>query len=186
MSKDDVNKAFDDLLGALNDEKNNLSKEGKDAMELGDFKKSKIISEMGEKVDKFYKRIKELKGEWQNIFSESLNLKLIEKRTKLKKGLRTKEEEYYLPILEALIELGGSAKMANVLEKVYEKMRNKLNNYDLEPLQSDPKQIRWKNSAQWARNSMVKKGFLSSKTPKGVWEITQKGREYCEKNKSNN
>jgi len=185
MEKNEVNTAFEILLEALNNEKTNLSNEGKEAMEVGDFRKSKVISEMGEKIEKFYKKIKELKGEWQNIFSESLSLKLIEKRTKLKKGLRTKEEEYYLPILETLVELGGSGKMKNVLEKVFDKMKNKLNKYDLEHLPSDPKQVRWKNAAQWARNAMVKKGYLSSNTSKGIWEITQKGKDFYNQNKNN-
>lgn len=183
MDKIGVSKAFEALLQALEEAKMDISKEAKESLEKMDFSKSKILSEMGEKIGKFYQRIKDLKREWQDISFEELNLKLFEKREKLKKGLKTRQEGYVIPILEALIEIGGSGKMSSVLDRVYEKMKDKLNKYDLEPLPSDPKTIRWKNTAQWARNEMVKKGLLSSKSPKGIWEITQKGREFLEKNK---
>uniref|UniRef100_A0A7C3EZC1 Restriction system protein Mrr-like N-terminal domain-containing protein n=1 Tax=candidate division WOR-3 bacterium TaxID=2052148 RepID=A0A7C3EZC1_UNCW3 len=42
---------------------------------------------------------------------------------------------------------------------------------------SDPETIRWRNAAQWARYNMVKQGWLKSNSPRGVWEITEAGRE---------
>lgn len=182
MDKIEVSKAIDTLIEALEKTEFEISEELKDASEKRDFGKSKVISEMGERVRKFYGKVKELKKEWQEISFEKLNLRLFEKREKLKKGLKTKQEDFVMPILEALVEMGGAGKMTGVLERVYEKIKDKLNKYDLEPLPSNPKTIRWKNTAQWSRNEMVKKGLLSSKSPKGIWEITQKGREFLEKN----
>lgn len=69
--------------------------------------------------------------------------------------------------------------MKEVLDKVYEKMKNVLNVYDKEPLNSG--YIRWQNTAQWARNTMVNDGLLSSKSGRGVWEITDKGKKCLEK-----
>lgn len=184
MDKTEVAKSLEALLEALEKTKMDISKEVREAMGKMDFGRSRAFSEMGEKVERLCKKVKEFKSEWQNISIESLNLKLFEKREKLKKGLKTKQEEYIIPILEVLIELGGSGKISEVLDRVYEKMKDKLNKYDLDPLPSDPKAIRWKNTAQWAKVEMVKKGLLSSKAPKGVWEITQRGRDYFEK-KSN-
>ncbi|MEJ5166488.1 MAG: winged helix-turn-helix domain-containing protein [Thermoanaerobaculia bacterium] len=183
MDKIGVSKAFEALLQVLEEAKMDISKEAKESLEKMDFSKSRVLSEMGEKIGKFYQKIKDLKREWQEISFEELNLKLFEKREKLKKGLRTKQEDFFIPILGALVELGGSGKMQKVLERVYEKMKDRLNKYDLDPLPSDPKTIRWKNTAQWARNEMVKKGLLASKSPRGMWEISQKGREFLEKNK---
>lgn len=59
-----------------------------------------------------------------------------------------------------------------------EEMKEILRDVDFEPLASDPHNPRWRNAAQWARNSMVNEGLLKSGSPRGVWEITEKGREY--------
>lgn len=73
--------------------------------------------------------------------------------------------------------LGSSAPIDKVLELVYEKMKDRLNEYDLQPLPSSPKQSRWRNTAQWCRKTMVSEGLLKPDSPRGVWEITDAGRE---------
>ena len=35
----------------------------------------------------------------------------------------------------------------------------------------------WRDAAQWARNSMVAEGLLKADSPRGVWEISDKGRD---------
>ena len=35
---------------------------------------------------------------------------------------------------------------------------------------------RWRNAAQWARNSMIHEGLLKADSPRGVWEISDQGR----------
>ncbi|MGC8769605.1 winged helix-turn-helix domain-containing protein, partial [Calditerrivibrio sp.] len=84
-------------------------------------------------------------------------------------------------ILESLIELGGKAKVESVLNLVHMKMKNTLNEYDYQSLSSGSK--RWKNTAQWARNTMVNEGLLASNSPWGIWEITEKGRKFYEENR---
>ena len=63
--------------------------------------------------------------------------------------------EYCRYILEVLVEMGGSGKTDDVLESVGKKMKPVLKPKDYEPHKSDAKQIRWRNTAQWARNLMV-------------------------------
>lgn len=96
--------------------------------------------------------------------------------SRLQRGLRTPESAYYHPILKALDELGGRAKMNDVLERVEVQMRDRLSDVDYQPLNSDPEQPRWRNAAQWARNGMVKEGLLKDDSPRGVWEISEGGR----------
>jgi len=48
---------------------------------------------------------------------------------------------------------------------------------------SNSKQRRWENTAQWARNTMVNEGLLSADSPRGIWEITKKGRDFYNQNK---
>ena len=61
--------------------------------------------------------------------------------------------------------------MSDVLDKVEAKMRGRLNAYDRSALPSDPTLPRWRNTAQWARNAMVKEGLMSSDSPRGVWRL---------------
>lgn len=95
----------------------------------------------------------------------------------LLKGLSTPEASYYLPILKAFIELGGSAKMQSVPDRVHKAMKPILKDVDHEPLASDPDMPRWRNSAQWARNTMRKEGQLKDDSPHGTWEITPAGKD---------
>jgi hypothetical protein len=95
-----------------------------------------------------------------------------------KSGEITSQPEYALPILESLIFLGGSAKMSAVLEKVHEKMKDRLKTKDYEKLSTGA--IRWKNFAQWQRNTLKSSGYLKKDSPFGIWEITDEGRRYYE------
>jgi len=95
---------------------------------------------------------------------------------RLPRGLRTPMGDYYQPILQALNESGGSARVNDVLERVEQLMKGVLREVDYEPLPSNTEMLRWRNTAQWARDAMVREGLLKSNSPRGVWEITEAGR----------
>ena len=73
--------------------------------------------------------------------------------------------------------------MSKVLDRVLQNMKGVLRDVDYEPLASDPDMPRWKNAAQWARNSMVKEGLLRSNSPRGVWEISDVGVKFLQNNR---
>jgi hypothetical protein len=85
--------------------------------------------------------------------------------------------------LESLLELGGKGKADKILEKVEIKMRNILNSVDYKILSSGV-MIRWQNTAHWEKFVMVREdGLLRSDSPKGIWELTEKGGKYYENHK---
>ncbi|MBN1139884.1 MAG: winged helix-turn-helix domain-containing protein [Anaerolineae bacterium] len=99
---------------------------------------------------------------------------------KLKRGQKTPQGVYYLPILQALEEMGGRGVVADVLDRVGEIMADELNQYDRAPLKTGD--IRWRNTAQWARHEMKEQGLLAGDSPMGIWEMTERGRRYlCER-----
>lgn len=102
-----------------------------------------------------------------------------ERRTKLKRGLRTPETAFYAPILQALDELGGTARTADVVNRVGEFMADVLSSDDREPLPSTGLP-RWENTAQFARYSMVRSGLLRPNSPRGTWAISAKGIEHLQ------
>ncbi|MFN3467237.1 MAG: winged helix-turn-helix domain-containing protein [Candidatus Brocadiales bacterium] len=87
----------------------------------------------------------------------------------------TKQSLYRKPILETLLEMGGSGDKNAVLGRVHEKMKGKFNSADYEKTSTG--EVRWENTAAWERFKMVKDGLLKADSPRGIWEITEKGRK---------
>jgi Mrr N-terminal domain len=100
-----------------------------------------------------------------------------ERRTKLKRGLRTPETAFYAPILQALDELGGTARTSDVVKRVGEFMADVFSPDDREALPSTGLP-RWENTTQFARYSMVRSGLLKPDSPRGTWGISAKGMEH--------
>ncbi|MCS7192255.1 MAG: winged helix-turn-helix domain-containing protein, partial [Armatimonadetes bacterium] len=86
---------------------------------------------------------------------------------------------YRVSILEALEQLGGRGSVQEVLKIVYDKMKERFTEDDLKPLPLG-NETRWSNTARWERWEMVREGLLRDDSPIGIWEITEKGREYLE------
>jgi restriction system protein len=185
MDKNEVNSAFEILLEEIEEVFNMISEEGEEAFKTQDFDKAKTLSEYGERLKDFREKVKALQKEWQTIFSEKIPTQYRKKHVegKLKRGLRTPLVKFVIPILESIIELGGKAETKNILELVHSKMKGILNSYDYESLPFNSLQKRWINTAQWARYIMVNEGLLANNSPRGIWEITEKGRKFYEENK---
>lgn len=92
------------------------------------------------------------------------------------RGALLPEIEYELPILEALYtQSKGRAPAREVLELIKPALAGKLTDLDFQPIDSG--NIRWHNRAQFARLHLVKLGHLAADSPRGIWEITELGRE---------
>lgn len=85
--------------------------------------------------------------------------------------------EYFLPLLESLAEMGGKGRAKGVIDKVYEKLKNRLTDVDKEYVPSGT-DIRWKNIVRSVHYELVNRGYLRRDSPIGVWELTDKGWEY--------
>jgi len=92
---------------------------------------------------------------------------------------------YWAPILEVLIDLGGKGHVEEVLPKVKQKMEAKsvLGPLDYHDVPSGTEEY-WRNTARWQRKAMVDRGLLRSGSPRGIWEVTQEGREWFTKNRA--
>ena len=104
-------------------------------------------------------------------------------RSEVRRGEKTPEAEYPIPILKALAAMGGRGRTQEVVDRVGQLMGGRLNEYDRQTLAAG--EVRWRNTAEWARNTMVNEmnpALLNPSSPHGWWEITQAGREYLESN----
>ena len=74
--------------------------------------------------------------------------------------------------------MGGSGKVREVQDRVGQIMKPILSDVDLQKVPSG--QVRWRNTACWARQDMVDEGLLKTNSPRGIWEISEEGRASLE------
>jgi restriction system protein len=181
-----VSSAFEILLEEVEAEIDFVNGIGSKAFDGRDYDKAKEALERAGVLTAFRDKVAGLRKEWNDIAaigeSQEDEETKAERRNlgKLRKGMRTPESVFYRPILQALNEMGGSGKTAEVLDRVGQIMKGVLKEVDYQPLASSPDNLRWRNTAQWARNSMVQEGLLKADSPRGVWELSDKGREIQE------
>ena len=84
------------------------------------------------------------------------------------------EDQYELPLLEVLQELGGSGPASIVVDRVGEKLGDRLTPVDLEHVSSG--ELRWKSRVQFVRLGLIKAGLMKNDSPRGTWEIAEAGR----------
>jgi len=97
-----------------------------------------------------------------------------QRRKRRSRVQKLSQDAYRGPILVALRELGGSGSMAEVLDRVFQEVEGRLTEADRERLASGT-DVRWRNTAAWERFKMVEEGLLASDSPRGTWELTEKG-----------
>ena len=184
MIENEVSPAFEILLEEIETAIEELNQEGSHQFTLSEHKKARLLLEKAEAASLFRGKIKDLQIEWRALESQigpgvpaDRQRSKSKRKRKLQRGLRTPEEVFKTPVLEALLHMGGSANANDVLARVGNIMAGSLNDYDKQPLTSSPSSPRWRNTAQWARNALVKEGLMANDSPKGVWEITDAGKK---------
>jgi hypothetical protein len=96
------------------------------------------------------------------------------KRPRAKHGSILPEDDYELPILRTLDELGGRAPSSEVIEKVGAALGESFQPADFEELDSGL--VRWRNRTQFVRLGLIRAGDMKKGSPRGVWEISDQGR----------
>jgi len=118
-------KNVDELFDMIVDKISDISKELKETatkfLSDNEYENSKLVVEKVKKIDDFCNSVKNLEEKWSYVKKELIKNINITKSKKLKKGLRTPTEEFIYPILEALLELGGTAKAKDIIVAIEEK-----------------------------------------------------------------
>ncbi len=175
-----IDEAFELLLQEIEAVSHTLREEGAEALRAGRLDEARRIVERVRQVHTFREQIRALRSEW-NKWNKKLGVLPVVPGpggSRPRKGLGTPRRVYRIAILESLIELGGSGKVREVLERVEAKIGHRLNDHDRKPLKSG--QIRWRNTAMWCRKDLVEEGLLARDSDRGTWEITEQGRRWLE------
>jgi len=184
-----VSAAFEMLLEEVEAEIEFFNEVGKAAIEKRDYERVSEAITHATNITSFREKIATLESEWEELSAafkvepEEEEQVGSERRNlgRLRRGIRTPDKAFREPILAALVELGGSGSVGDVLDLVERRMKKVLKKVDFQPLASDPNNLRWRNAAQWCRNNLVKASLMKSDSPRGVWEITEEGRAHLEK-----
>lgn len=185
----DVEEALDLLAEEVREEIQRIRNEGAVAMTKGDYATATSVIEFAGKLESFAGNVDKLVEEWNSISdqqeAEPEPVRAIVSKifpNKARKGTITSHEELYIPLLQALVNLGGKAKTKDAIDEVGRLMEGKLKPRDFDFLKSGSDTIRWRNKVMWARNSLVNQlGLMKNNSPFGVWEISDKGRQSLSK-----
>lgn len=177
----EAKESFASLLKVAATELEKVQQEGATYFASGDTAHVREAADRVEKIQAVIHAVGKLKDLWENALPievpviRSQRIEEVHQRTP--PGMKTSQERYWLPILQALVEMGGKGRTGLVLDRVGEIMKEILNDFDRERLLKQ-RDFRWRNTAMWARLDMVKDGYLSNRSPNGTWEITEEGLKY--------
>jgi restriction system protein len=185
-----VGEMLDTLLQKLDAEIAEANQFGAKAFEAGNHVRAKELLARAEEIAAYRRKVASLRKQWGGAAIPNGTGKPTppSKGTSPKprvvspgrgsEGRRPGMSAYYVPILQALDQLGGSAEVARVLSRVEESMRGILTEIDYTPTPSKSNVIRWKHRTHWAYNRLRHDGLAKPGSRRGVWEITDEGRMY--------
>ncbi len=185
MQDEDVAAAFEILVEAIEAQIDRVNDQGSQALKKSDYERARQALEQGARLSAYRTRVRQVAGEWGQVrMTESRVVparrpppQAIRRQTasRLTAGLRTPVGDFRVPLLEALRGMGGRGEVDAVLDQIEVIMRDRLNEYDLQPLQATGV-IRWRNTAQWCRNDLADEGLISRDSRRGTWELSDRGR----------
>lgn len=97
------------------------------------------------------------------------------KRTRAPSNALLSEKAYELPLLDVLDTAGGRLPTREAVAAVGEHVADQLMPMDHDVM--DQGQERWESRVQFTRLRLVEAGLLEKNSPRGVWEISDAGRE---------
>lgn len=82
-------------------------------------------------------------------------------------------------ILKVLLNEGGRAHLSKVKEYIKRKLGHRFDQHDVDYTQSNA--VVWENRVEWQRLVMRQEGLIAPDSPRGIWELTEKGMKEARK-----
>jgi len=196
MERDHVAELFNAIIEDLEKFLPVLNQNGAQLIEDQKYEEAKNVITNAEMVVFLQKKLIDLKEEWLRLNLppfDTMPSSELEQQGVLQETIRqfrsqphTVSKDFRLPILQALVNLGGRAKRKMVFEELEKIIGDRLSENDWEVLPSKKSMTRWQTIAQNARNGLLDDEYISVIPEKGIWIITESGRallkEYEDKN----
>lgn len=200
FSNEEIHSAFNLVFDTINGYVGNLKKESSDEILNGSIAKAQKLIDEILPYENVVKKLVEAKLLLENIHSgngKSENQNESEKGDSVSGKQKTEDstpeegvdsdsmeftpkENFRVPILKALIYLGGSAAIDKVVEFVKKDMKKKLKEKDFEQVNDDGME-KWAENLFLESEEMKDEGLLNTEVKDGDWEIVQKGIDYLAK-----
>jgi restriction system protein len=182
--------SFDRLVQQIAEEVAALERSGADALLVGSYHEAMDSINCAAAARTVLEKLKALRDEWaalpETIAADKAGVQLRrddlpEQTTDQPRALAY--QELYRPILATLSAMGGSARRKAVLDRIHPLLESRLTQHDLERYKSGG--VRWRSKAETARGKLRNAGLLADDSPKGIWEITHKGRRWLQRQEQN-
>lgn len=86
----------------------------------------------------------------------------------------TPQKAFLKAITKCLYQMKGEGKIEDVYKALQNEMKGVLKPADFQGVQSSG-EIRWQNTARFARMQLVKDGLMEPSSKRGIWKLTRKG-----------
>lgn len=191
MTQSPLPKSVEAVLKEIESREKEVKSIGRRAFQEGEYARTQVLIRSATRLEILKSTIYDFGIELADIFSEieyqtkEMPAGRIRQRAKrIPRGKKTPESAYHEPILKALVDLGGNGTTSEVLDHVYDQMKNDLNEYDKQPVPSVPSQQRWRHTAQLVRTKLIKEGLIKGNSSRGIWELTASGKKSVSKKTS--
>jgi len=187
VDTDTFEAAFETLIEAGGQLIQNLRQTGADALLQGDHNTADWAIQRCKALEGLQKQLKDLQKNAGRILRGRSVPDLASprggqvKRKRRAGGLTEKDLE--TPILVELLDAGGQASTDIMQDRLYRRLRDQLTEEDMAGVPSNPACQHWWNRACWARNTLREEGYIKPDSPRGIWELTTKGREEARRRK---
>lgn len=176
----EIKEAYTELEKAAALQFEKIGTEVNELLKNGQFDSARKKIDQAEKMYFLFQNLKNLVEKWDHdsqpiVGPPPLNVQPESLRTAL--GSLTPQSRFRIFILKALVEMDGQGQTGDVIDRVGQLMEGILNNDDRGILVS-VNEPHWRNRSRYERMAMVNEGLLSDQSDDGVWEITDKGKEY--------
>lgn len=188
-----IQDAFGNLVEALQRELKSIAKSSTGAIEKGDYEAARAPLERAGDISKLLGKFNDLRKEWDLLFKgtpvavsvkaptvKAIKPAVEKKRTtaRLPRGVSTPLKAFIQPVLQTLVDMGGKGARIDIVNNLLKIMAGTLNELDKQSSPSHPKTPRWLIKMDKVRAFMLETDILVKDTEMGIWEISQKGRDF--------
>ncbi len=170
-----VDEAFTALKQALIDELKETKLDGQRAFEESEFETAQDAARRGAAAGEILKQVEELAERWPKYQDGVDSSPVIgDPEQPLREAARAgeaRQDDFVIPILQALQELGGKGTARQVIEQIEAILDPAIKN-------GQAGSNGWRLAVQTASAAMVKHGYISAESPEGEWKLTTRGRLY--------
>ena len=196
-TKEEINSSFSSLFSGVDNLISDMKLHSSEEILNGSVQEAQKLLSQILPYQNFYEKLVEAKSVFDQL--ESVPKEAIEEAKKKIKSLNqdeideevkesneeqesdfTTQINFRIPILKALIFLGGSSEEVDVTEFVKKEMKKKLTEKDCEVPEGEDKE-RWLSNLYFETATMIDEGLLAKESSNNTWEIAQKGIDYLSK-----